>query len=194
MIYLSTNMQEFNPQITLDTAILSKEITVSNQEEHSYWGDVLKLCKNKIKEVEEQRKEFTKPLDEAKKVAMSKEKEITEPINEFIEKINKAMNSWFIEENRKRQEEQKRLEEEAIANANPEDCDVVVPVVEEIKTTKGSIATTTMIKDFKFEIIDESLIPREYLIPDEAKIKKAINSGVEIPGIKSIENYRTNSR
>jgi hypothetical protein len=198
MIYHSNNMQidlvEFKTQINPD--VLNKEIVVSTQDEYAYWGDVMKLCKNKIKEVEEERKEYTKPIDEAKKRLMDKEKEIVNPIKQYIEKIEKVMAAFFLEEQKKRQEEQKRLENEAIKNAKPEDTDVVVPVVESLKTTRGSVSTTTGITYNEFEVINADEIPREYLMPDESKIKNAINAGKvkEIKGIKIIQSVRFSNR
>lgn len=198
MIYHSNNMQidlvEFKTQINPD--VLNKEIVVSTQDEYAYWGDVMKLCKNKIKEVEEERKEYTKPIDEAKKRLMDKEKEIVNPIKQYIEKIEKVMAAFFLEEQKKRQEEQKRLENEAIKNAKPEDTDVVVPVVESLKTARGSVSTTTGITYNDFEVINADEIPREYLKPDESKIQNAINAGkvTEIKGIKIIPSVRFTNR
>jgi len=43
--------------------------------------------------------------------------------------------------------------------------------------------------NWTFEIVDESLIPREYLIPDEVKIRKvvvALKDKTNIPGVKAI--------
>lgn len=191
-----TNIElvEFKTQINQD--VLSKEIIVSSQEEYIHWGDVMKLCKNKIKEVEEERKEYTKPIDEAKKRLMDKEKTITEPIKKYIEKIEQVMGQFFLQEQKKRAEEQKKLEEEAIKNAKPEDTDVIVPVVESLKTTKGQVSTTTGITYNDFQIINAEEIPREYLTVDESKIKNAINAGkiTEIKGIKIIPSVRFTNR
>ena len=44
-------------------------------------------------------------------------------------------------------------------------------------------------ENWTFEIVDESLIPREYLIPDEVKIRKvvvALKDKTNIPGVKAI--------
>lgn len=185
---------EFKTQINPE--VLQQTITIQTQDEYTHWGDVLKLCKNKIKETEDERKEYTKPIDEAKKRLMDKEKQITEPIKEYIKKIETEMALWFVAEEKRRQEEQRRLEAEAVANAKPTDTDIIVPVVESVKTTKGQVATSTAIKYNDFEVINLDEIPREYLMLDESKIKEAINKGKvkEIKGIKIVEKIRFNSR
>lgn len=185
---------DFKTQI--NTEVLTKEIIVTNQDEYAHWGDVLKLCKNKVKEVEEERKNYTKPLDEAKARLMEKEKSITTPIKEYMARIEAKMTAWFLEEDKKRQEEQKRLEEEAVANAKPEDTDILVPVVESAKTVRSTVATTSAIKYNEYEVLDEMEVPREYLMLDDKKIKEAINKGQvkEIKGLKIIETARLTSR
>lgn len=199
-----------NFKTELNLEVLNKEIIISSNDDYSHFGDVLKLCKNKVKDVEDERKEYTKPIDEAKKRLMAKEKEITEPIKAFIEKIETEMGKWFVLEEAKRNEEQKRLEAEAIAKANAEaealaketntpvvlPTDIIVPIIESPKTTRGQVATSTAIKYNEFEVVDASLVPREYLMVDESKIKEAINKGgVEsIAGIKIIPKVRFLSR
>lgn len=185
---------EFKTQINPD--ILSQSITIQTNDEYSHWGDVMKLCKNKIKDTEDERKEYTKPIDEAKKRLMDKEKQITEPIKEYIKKIETEMAKWFVAEEKRRQAEQKRLEDEAIANAKPEDCDVIVPIVESVKTTRGDVATSTAIKYNDFELIALNEVPNEYLMLDENKVKEAINKGgvKSIAGIRILEKVRFLSR
>lgn len=184
---------EIKTQLNLE--VLSREVVITNEQEYLQAGDVLKLCKKKVKELDEERKTYTAPLDESKKLIMAKFKETTEPLEKYIDKLSKVMAEYFVIEEKKRQEEQKRLEAEAINNAKPEDCDVIVPVVESLKTSKGSISTTSMVKSYEFEIVNELEIPREYLMVDESKIKKAINAGVkEMKGILIKEVYKPKSR
>lgn len=60
-------------------------------------------------------------------------------------------------------------------------------------TTMGTVSTR-IIK--KVRIVDESLLPREYLTPDNVKINKAALSGVAIPGVEVYEEktLATNTR
>lgn len=188
-----TNEIEFKTQI--DTEVLSRDIIITNQDEYTHAGDVMKLCKNKIKEIDDERKQYTQPLDESKKRIMAKAKSITEPLEQYVAKISKAMGDWYLQEEKKRQAEQKKLEEQAIAEVG-DNPDVIVPIVESVKTTKGQVSTTTGIKYNTFEIVDESLVPREYLMLDESKIKEAINKGgvKSISGIKIVEQVRFTNR
>lgn len=190
---------DFTVVVDLKPEVLEREVLVTNKDEYTQAGDVMKMCKQKIKEVEEERKTFTAPIDEAKKRIMAKAKEITEPLEKYIEKIEKAMGSWYLAEQKRIAEENKRLEEEAIAKAQAEQStstDIVVPIVESVKTTRGQVSTTTGTTYNDFELVDLSLVPREYLMLDESKVKEAINRGgvKEIAGIKIEEKVRFTSR
>ena len=55
------------------------------------------------------------------------------------------------------------------------------------KTVRTSEATMTFTIVKKVEIVDASLLSREYLIPDEVKIRKVAIAGVVIPGVKVTE-------
>ena len=88
--------QEPDFKVQINTEVLQREIIITNQDEFLQAGDVLKLCKDKIKEVDEERKKYTAPLDEAKKRLMAKAKTIIEPIEAYIDKINKAMSDWIL--------------------------------------------------------------------------------------------------
>ena len=176
--------------------VLSREIIIESQEDYSSCGDVLKNCKNKIKDLEIERKTYTSPLDESKKLIMAKFKETINPIKEYIDKINSVMSKWYLEEEKKRREEQKRLEEEAIKNAPDDEPDIEVPVVESVKTDRGKVATSTAVEYNEPKIIDESKIPRQYLDINLNRIKKAINDGgvKQISGIEIIKKARIISR
>lgn len=198
--------QEPEFQVNLNPEVLQREIIITNQEEFLQAGDVLKLCKDKIKEVETERKEYTSPLDEAKKRLMAKAKTITEPIEAYIEKINKAMSGWHIAQEKKRQAEEAKLEAERRAKMKeveesgkmptPEDLDIMVkkPEIEATKTTRGNVATTSMVEVWDFEITNPDEVSREYCSPDEKLIRQAIKNGErEIKGIKITQSYKPKS-
>jgi len=185
---------EFKTEINLE--VLQKEIVIQTKDEFTHWGDVMKLCKNKIKEVEDERKEYTKPIDEAKKRLMDKEKMITQPIKDYISKIETEMGNYYKIEETKRLEEQKRLDEEAlkVAEETGQSETIVEVLQDEAKTTRGNIATSTARKEYNFEVLNILEVPRKYMIVNESLIKHDLKKGVEIPGIKPIEIIKFTSR
>ncbi|MDF1498766.1 MAG: hypothetical protein P1P85_05465 [Patescibacteria group bacterium] len=177
----------------------NQEITVSNKEEYSRAGDILKLVKNKIKQIEDKRTEYTKPLLDQKKKIDTDFKNMQKPLIELTNKINSVMVKWNIEEQRRLNAEQKRIEEEALKKAKEEGIsEVEVAVVNEgLKSSKGDIATSTMVETYDFEIVNEEKIPREFLQPDEVKIGRAIREAkgkIKIEGIKILISNKIKSR
>ena len=59
---------------TLNTEVLNKEVLITSQDEYTYFGDVMKLCKNKIKEIEEERKAREEPKEEKAEETVTEEK------------------------------------------------------------------------------------------------------------------------
>jgi hypothetical protein len=118
------------------------------------------------------------------------------------------MSAWDAEQERIRREEQRRLEEEARkaeeerllaaaaaawAAGNVEESEaiiaepiVVTPIILAKETPKmegGPVYRTI----WKFEITDATLIPRQYLTPDEVKIGgvvRALKNQANIPGVR----------
>ena len=53
------------------------------------------------------------------------------------------------------------------------------------KTTKTADAKATFVKVSKFEVVNESAVPRDYLTVDTKKIGKVVDAGIKsIPGVK----------
>jgi len=108
-------------------------------------------------------------------------KEICSVESNELDKVDAAitllwprMQAWKSEQERKRQEALKAADEttRVVIEAAP-----VAPKIEGI----------TARSDWSFEIVDEKAIPREFLCPDEAKIRKHVKryqSESNIPGVR----------
>lgn len=161
-------------------------VVIKSQQDFLTASDTLKIISQKIKKVEEKRKEYTAPLDESKKRIMADFQAITKPLEEFVAAVKEKMIEWQKIEQKRLDEEQKKLEAEALKKAKAEGkSEVEVAIVNNIKTQRADFSTATLKKIWTFEVISEIEIPREYLTVDEKKIKEAIKNGVrEIKGVK----------
>ena len=80
--------------------------------------------------------------------------------------------------------ERKRAEDEAERIAASEQRDVA-PITREVVAAQTSAKVVGKMREFKDVIIaDPALIPREYLVPDMAKIRAAALADVAIPGVQ----------
>lgn len=164
-----------------------QEVKITNADEYTNAGDVLKQVQMKLKRIDEKRKEYTQPMDQAKKRIMDDFKQVTQPLEEFIATVKGKMLDWYREEQKRLKEEQDRIDREALARAKKKNIDQVeVPVVtNQNKTQYGNIATVTVRKVWTYKVTNPEQVPREYLILDEKKIKEEIKTGKRvIPGLK----------
>lgn len=157
-------------------------VEIENPEQYTKAGDMLKQLKNKIKKLEDKRKEYTKPLLDQKKLIDGDFKGIIKPLEEFVDKVKESMLVFHKAEQERKDKEQAELDKKALESGQSE---TKVEVVNDIKTQRGDVSTTTVKKVWTYEVEDENLLPREYMKPDETKISKAVREGVrEIKGVK----------
>lgn len=90
-----------------------------------------------------------------------------------------------IEAERKRGEEKLAAQVES-GYLKPETAAQKLEKLPEVpERAEGNVGTILTRIIPKYEILDESLLPREYLMPDRGKIWEAVRSGVkEIPGCR----------
>ena len=177
----------------------NQNVVVSTKEEFSQAGDVLKLVKNKVKSLEDKRKEYTSGLVAQKKAIDDDFKEMQKPLKGLIDKINSVMVEWNVVEQKRLDEEQQKIEDEALEKLKESgESDVDVEVVNGgLKSTKGDIATSTMTQTYTFEVENIAEVPREYLIVDSVKVGKEVRESkgrAKIAGIKNITINKINSR
>lgn len=144
-------------------------------------GELLKVVKAKITNIEDARKKMTKPLDESKKNIMDFFRTPLEHLAKAEDILKKKILLW-----RKKNEEKQAKIEEKIEQA------VLTGAVERV----DRLTERAPIKDiggisvkiiWKFEIVDESKLPREYLIPDLKKlgeVARGLKDKAEVKGVR----------
>src|SRR3990167_10478655 len=142
---MQTNIEPIKKEVEM-ILYENHEVVVTSSEQYTHAGDVLKLIKNKMKSLEEQRKSYTAPLDEAKKSIMADFKEVMAPLEKLEATIKSTMITWASAEQKRLDEEQRKIDEAVLAKAKAEKLSVVdVPVVNtQIKTQRGAFSTNTI--------------------------------------------------
>ena len=178
---------------------------------YEYAVELLRRIRTRRKDLEEARLKITRPIDQAKVEVMNLFRPYESQLKADEETVDEKAVTWRRDEERRRQEEETRLRQEEQARLDrereattkkadkleaqgkPEQAELVraavpeaapLPVVESaVPKVKGSAART----DWKFEILDATKIPREYLVPDEVKIGRvvrALGQATNIPGVR----------
>lgn len=202
-------------QTSTDVTVLCKnaEITISNQGDYDSAATILKAVKVRYKEIDEQRKEITKPLDVAKKSVMDLFNLPLKALEKAESTIKGLMIGYTEEQQRKAREEQLRLQkladqeaarqkkilEEKIVRAKAsgkeekieelqQQKENIIPIIApaisaQIETPKG----VSYRDKWTALVVDINLVPREYMIVNQSALDKvaAVTKGsIQIAGVK----------
>ena len=160
-----------------------EQVVIQNEAQYTEAADILMEIKTRAKAVEVTRTNITKPLLAAKREI---DKLFKAPAQHF-KKAETGIKMGMLTYKREMEEKARRLEEEARALAQKENATVtevreaLIQATTETEAPKVSGIVTR--KVMRFQIEDESKLPREFLKPDEAKIKAAVKAGIAVSGV-----------
>ncbi|MBT9166900.1 MAG: hypothetical protein DDT19_00224 [Syntrophomonadaceae bacterium] len=200
-----------------DVAIMlqdSQRIVITTQEQNEKASAFLKVVKARYKELEEKRKAITQPLDTAKKEVQELFRRPLEMLGQAEGIIKTAILSFVQEQERKAGEEQRRLQELAEKEAEKErkrleeraqraeakgkeekaeelreqakEVEAIAPVLAQPDIRVEGVSYRDL---WRAEVVDVSLVPREYMIPNQQaldKIAQATKGVIQIAGVKFV--------
>ncbi|MGC9030087.1 MAG: hypothetical protein ACP5LD_10495 [Desulfomonilaceae bacterium] len=167
-------------------------LSVVDEASYARASEILVQVARLKKRLEERRNFFVKPLNDQVKRINNLFKSLQEPLDRMDKKLRDAIAAyrWQMEQKRKEEEEFLRKKREILARLAEKKGETVappppvepMPIPAAVRTEDGLVTTR---KVWTFRVINELLIPREYLVLDESKVRKAIAAGVrEIPGLE----------
>lgn len=196
IIVLNCKVVELAHSLAIDTDVLVKagctDKTVPKID--TLFGNV-SSC---IKKVEDQRKEVKAPfLDLGKKIDAAANSVLI-PLLSCKERLGIMMVMYKREKEIEKQKELARAEEEARKRKEREEqakgpATSFEEAVEQqqpqaaqqvVKIEVPTFSTVKLVTRKELKIVDESLIPRQYLVPDTVKIRKELLEGAVIPGCR----------
>lgn len=157
--------------------------TVENLEDYKKATDCLAFIGMRTKAIDALYKYHYAPVQAKAKQMKADYAKFMNPLTELEVMVKERMKAWMLAEQKKKDEEQKRLEERALKN-NKTDAMVKVPVVNNIAHQEGDYGSSTARKVLKWRVIDEDKIPRKYLVIDSVAVNQAVRAGKQISGIE----------
>lgn len=152
-------------------------------------GDIVKL-KNQI---DKERKRVKEPFLDAGKMVDSEANKLIKPLGELENRVRSRLSDYSMRieaEQREALAEQFKAEQAAKADTSERSTPslvasaaVIIPVSAELKT-----------RSYPVLVIDYSTLPREYWLPDEAKIRAALDAGTAVEGAKIVMEKRVVAR
>ena len=159
-------------------------ITIKNDSELEEANGILRKIATLRRAAKAHFESLKKPFNEAMANLRQKEKEFLGP----MEKGESTIKKLIVEYNNKRDEQLK--EEQAKLDAMAKTLEGTgMSVLPTVKLEKPKLEGTSVRKRYDFDIVDPTLIPREYLIVDTAaigKVVRAMKEKTNIPGIKVV--------
>lgn len=191
---------------TRNLVALVSNFSVATAEQYTDAGEHLKHVKGAKDRLEKLRKSMTSPLDQAKKAIMDFFRGPSDQLDQAESRIKRAMIAFTDEQDRLRREEQARADEKARrekealeARARKAEQSGKVEKAEELQQQAAAVVAPVVTREppkvigtsireaWKFEITNEMDLPREFLVPDESKIRRivqAMKGDTKIPGVR----------
>lgn len=200
-------IQEVN-KLALSVPEQAHLITViQNNDDYNRAGQILLTIKDIRKKIENTFKPIKQKMDAAKKEVLDQEKLVDKPLAKAEAWIKPLITQYNIEQEKIRKAEEDRLreiarkeEEErqfqaalaAEQSGNKEEAEAIIeapiqaaPVI--VQKTVPKVAGIAITKTWSYRIVNEKLIPREYLIPNEKMIGSVVKNSqgkINIPGVE----------
>jgi hypothetical protein len=184
-------------------------LTVKDDASFKAGGEMLLEIKRIAKTVDDRFKEPVSLANKAHKALTALRDSVLSPFGQAESMIKRKLGTYQEEVERRRREEDERNRREAQAKAEAErmakaekEMDrgdlkaaektlaaPLAPVVTRVETPEPpKMAGLSFRDEWKFEITDPDLIPREYLMVDESKLRKVVKAlgktAANIPGIR----------
>jgi hypothetical protein len=170
-----------------------EEAQIKNDEDAKHATNIAKDIRELRKAVEREKDDYVKPAKEIQ----NKAKAVYDPVINLcngLEKIITSKASEFILTQRKAiEEKQRKIAERVQSGKIKEETGIrqMEKVPEAKKTIQGENGQIRVAEYEDIEVKNEALIPREYMIPDYVRIRKAVLGGAVIPGVEKIKKIRT---
>ena len=186
----------------------ARKIMITSHEAYARAGELLLTIKAIRKKITETFKPIKQKMDAAKQEVLDQERKADAPLKEAEALLSPQIIKWNTEQEKIRKAEEDRLQE--IARKEEEDRQIaaaihaeetgnkeeaaaimdapvyVPPVV--VKKEVPKVAGISIVERWKFRIVNERLIPREYLKVDEVLIGQVVRNShgvIKIPGIEA---------
>lgn len=123
---------------------------------------------------------FVRPLNEQVRRINDFFRRLVEPLERVDRELREKVLAFRQEQERRRREEEARL-----LQAGADVLPVPVLTTTPVRSVATEFGRTSFRTEWTFEIVDESQLPREFLMPNTKAIAAAVRAGVRhIPGVR----------
>lgn len=165
-------------------------LVVKTDEDLARASDITKRTIDLRKRIEKEKEDYTKPARDIIAKANTIYNPYIQSCKDAEMSLKRMSTDYMVEREKKRKEEEakiaKKLEEGKIKKQETA-LRHIEALPEAPRSVQGASSTMRLRMVKKLEIIDAAKLPREYLVPDMVKIKKALDAGIDVAGAHLIE-------
>lgn len=181
--------KEVSPIVSKAQALL-----VNDQKSMVVATEMREKLKFVLKGLTVDKEKVTKPLNEALREVRLRYKPLEDQLNMAIEAINSKMSTHQTEAIRKQKEEEAKIASRVGEGRGKIGIETAIKKIENVEKPATHISTVAGGARFRtdkiLKIVDESKIPRDYLIPDKTRILVDLKGGKPVEGCE-IEEIQT---
>lgn len=170
-----------------DLLAMVEGFEINTAEDFEAISEILKDIKTQYKQIEKERKAVTDPLNAIIKKVNGWFRPAKDDFTKIEKAIKRKMSDYQLTQKQKQTEALEQAVEQGDVRFLQKASSLQMPKVQGISSRVV----------WKFEIEDESLLPREFLMPDERAIAEAVKEkegDTKIPGVKVIKDVQIGAR
>lgn len=167
----------------------ANELVIQTDADMESAADVLSKIKKVGKLIKERKEQITQPLNDALKSARG----LFAPLEQNHEEAERVIKNKMLAYQRE-VADRNRIEQERVAarvekgTMKQETAVAKIESQQEVKKqAEGKVGKVTTRKITKYRVVDETKLPREFLIPNISKINEALKAGQEVSGAESYQ-------
>ncbi len=150
----------------------------------------LKQAKDVLKKVVDFKEKKTKPLNEALKVIRAETAPVELRLKAVIDSLTRSLTVYQTEETRIADEKAAKIAARVGEGKGKLKGETAMAQINELDTPSRVVATDAGVVGFRkqsrLEVFDETLLPREFLMPNLPAINNALKLGGEVPGARMV--------
>ena len=171
----------------------AKAIEIKTAEDFENGAAVLVKLREIKKRILEAVNPFVESANKAHKEAVAQRKKLLDPSEKAEAALKNAMDAYARAEAEKKRKEEAALQKKLDAAKTPEAAEKIIAKAPEMTSIPRATGVIT-VEEWGGEVINAAILPREYLVPDYAKliaITKTLKSETKMPGWKPTMSVKT---
>lgn len=167
----------------------AEELKITNSEELKASVELLTTLNQWNDRVTEDKEKLTKPLNATLKEIRGRYKPLEEQLETAITSVRSQMTSYQTQALKDRQDAEMKIAERVGEGKGHLKIETAVKQIEGLEAVESSVVgvddgAVAFVEVKKFEVVDLSLLPLEYHLSNESKIRFVMKEGTELPGVR----------